>query len=136
MLAPLREGELLFRILQGPCGATLGAATYEYGSAQRARPVVEWIRQHLDQPLNVAALAREANVSPATLYRHFKAATTMTPLQFQKQLRLDEARRLLLGGEGTALSAAQTVGYRSATQFSREYRRRFGEPPSHRPERV
>lgn len=130
VLAPLVERELLYRVLQGPCGDALRHATFDLGPTIRVRPVIEWIRNNLDQPLETDELAGIASMSATTLYRHFKTATTMTMLQFQKRLRLQEARRLLLQGEQTADSVARLVGYRSASQFSREYRRQFGAPPA------
>ena len=129
-LAPHLEFELLFRVLQGTCGPTLRVATYEFALGWRARPVVTWIRQNLDRPLDVAALAQAASMSTSSLYRAFKAATGMTPLQFQKRLRLEEARRLLVTGRLSVDVAGRSTGYRSSSQFSREYRRHFGEPPS------
>ena len=130
ILAPHVEFELLFRILRGACGPTLRAATFDFALAERARPVVRWIREHLDHPLDIALLSRSASMSTSSLYRAFKAATGMTPLQFQKRLRLEEARRLLVTGRKTVDEVGRAVGYRSSSQFSREYRRQFGEPPS------
>lgn len=129
-LAPLIERELLYRVLHGPCGQTLRHATFDLGPTTRVRPAIEWIRTNLDQPLAVDALARSVDMSTTSLYRHFKLATTMTPLQFQKRLRLQEARRLLLTGQQTSDSVARLVGYQSASQFNREYRRQFGSPPA------
>ena len=129
-LAPHIEFELLFRVLQGTCGPSLRVATYEFALGWRARPVVTWIRENLDQPLDVAVLARSASMSTSSLYRAFRAATGMTPLQFQKRLRLEEARRRLVTGRLTVHVAGRSLGYRSSSQFSREYRRHFGEPPS------
>ena len=130
VLAAHIEFELLFRVLQGPCGPTLRAATSDFALAMRARPVVRWIRENLDQPLDAAQLARTASTSTTSLYRAFKAATATTPLQFQKRLRLEEARRLLITGRKTVDEVGRAVGYRSPSQFSREYRRQFGAPPS------
>ena len=130
ILASHVEFELLYRVLRGTCGPTLRMATFDFALAWRARPIVRWIRENLDRPLDVALLARTASTSTSSLYRAFKAATGMTPLQFQKRLRLEEARRLLVTGRKTVDEVGRAVGYRSSSQFSREYRRQFGEPPS------
>ena len=128
-LWPLRERELLFRVRQGPCGASLLRIMYGFGATARIRPVITWIRENFDRPLYLDALAREHAMSSVSLRRQFRAATGMTPLQFQKALRLQQARRLLLLGGDTAASAAHAVGYASASQFTREYAGQFGEPP-------
>ncbi|MEO7734546.1 MAG: AraC family transcriptional regulator [Kofleriaceae bacterium] len=91
--------------------------------------VIDWLRRHVDQPLDIAALAKASRMSVSSLHHEFKAATALAPLQFQKQLRLQEARRLLVAGEVDAGTAAFRVGYESPSQFSREYRRMFGAPP-------
>lgn len=130
VLAPLAERELLYRVLRGPCGGTLRHAAFALGPASRIRPVIAWIHANLDQPLEINEQAHDIAMSVTSLYRHFKVATTMTPLQFQKRLRLQEACRLLLTGQHTASSAGRIVGYRSASQFSRDYQRLFGSPPA------
>ena len=128
-LWPLYEQELLYRVLQGPCGSALSNVVYGFGSSARIRPAISWIREHYDRPLRLEALAAQVQMSVASLRRHFHAATGYTPLQFQKMLRLQEARRLLLLGEHTSASAAHVVGYASPAQFNREYASHFGEPP-------
>jgi AraC-like DNA-binding protein len=90
---------------------------------------IDWLRRHFDQPIDITALARASRMSVSGLRHEFKAATALAPLQFQKQLRLQEARRLLISGEADAGTAAFRVGYESPSQFSREYRRMFGAPP-------
>ena len=95
----------------------------------RVRRAIALIRAHYDKQLRVEALAEHAGMSPASLHRHFKAATAMSPLQYQKTLRLQEARRLIASGREVAASA-YAVGYESASQFSREYARMFNAPPS------
>jgi AraC-like DNA-binding protein len=96
----------------------------------QVRRAAGWIREQYARPLSIDAIAARAHMSPATLHRHFKRATGMSPLQYQKVLRLQEARRLLIAGELTAAVVGETVGYASATQFSREYRRAYGAPPA------
>ncbi len=101
----------------------------------QVRRAIEWIRRHYDQPLRTGALAGIAGMSVPTFHRQFKAATAMSPLQFQKSLRLQAARRLLTTNADAA-RAAYAVGYESASQFSREYARAFGVPPSRDAERL
>ncbi|WP_062013467.1 AraC family transcriptional regulator [Aureimonas sp. AU4] len=128
-LAASREREVLYRLLQGPHGAMLRQIGREDSRLSRVRRSIEWIARHFDQPLRVEALAGIAGMSVASFHRHFKAATAMSPLQYQKRLRLQAARRLLVS-RGEAGRAAYAVGYESASQFSREYRRLFGVPPA------
>ncbi|MEV4349864.1 AraC family transcriptional regulator [Actinoplanes sp. NPDC049596] len=128
-LAGRIEGEILYRLATGPLGPVLRQWARTDTAAARVRAAASWLVGHYRQPLSVGDLAARAHMSPATLHRHFKTATGMSPLQFQKQLRLQEARRLLLNGTATAAQAAQAVGYASASQFNREYRRFYGLPP-------
>jgi AraC-like DNA-binding protein len=90
---------------------------------------IGWIRSHFAEPLRIDDVAQRANMSASTFHRHFKAVTAMSPLQYQKQIRLQEARRLLLAGQADAASIGFTVGYESPSQFSREYARMYGQPP-------
>ena len=90
---------------------------------------IAWLKEHYDQPVKVEELAQATNMSVSSLHHRFKAVTAMGPMQYQKQLRLQQARTLLLNGEVDATTAAYRVGYESASQFSREYRRLFGAPP-------
>lgn len=135
MLAPLREREILYRLLQGPLGAQLCAMAQEDSRLSRVRRVIMWMQDHYEEMLRTATLAEIAGMSTASFHRHFKAATAMSPLQFQKTLRLHAARRLLAGGSD-ASRAAYSVGYESASQFSREYSRAFGLPPSRDADRL
>ncbi|BBB01222.1 putative AraC family transcriptional regulator [Actinacidiphila reveromycinica] len=129
-LAPRVEAEILYRLLGSPLGPLLRRLTPADTAASRVRAAAAWICEHFREPLTVEAVAAVAHMSPATLHRHFKAATGMGPLRFQKHLRLQEARRRLLSGDSTAALVAEAVGYASATQFNREYRRHYGLPPA------
>ncbi|MDQ8758346.1 AraC family transcriptional regulator [Sphingosinicella sp. LHD-64] len=130
VLAPLAEREILYRLLTGEEGLVLRhIATMQSRLAQVSRAIT-WIKRHFRTPFSVEAVAREAGMSPSALHAHFKAVTAMSPLQYQKQMRLQEARRLMLGQALDAASAGFEVGYESPSQFSREYRRLFGLPPS------
>ncbi|WP_328471294.1 AraC family transcriptional regulator [Streptomyces sp. NBC_00448] len=129
-LAPRIEAEILYRLLGSPLGPMLRRLTPADTAASRVRAAASWICTHFREPLTVEAIAAVAHMSPATLHRHFKAATGMSPLRFQKHLRLQEARRRLITGDTTAVLVAEEVGYASATQFNREYRRHYGLPPA------
>jgi AraC-like DNA-binding protein len=129
VLAPLMERELLYRLLCGPQGALLRQAAREDSRLAQIRRAIGWIRDHYDRPLRIETLAELAGMSPASFHRHFRAATAMSPLQYQKSLRLQQARRLLVTSTEAA-RAAYAVGYESASQFSREYTRMFGMPPA------
>ncbi|MDR6879418.1 AraC-like DNA-binding protein [Bacillus sp. 3255] len=128
-LSPIYKREILYRLLQGPYGATLAQIAIEKSGTYRIRETIEQIITHLDQTLRVDELAALANMSVPTFHRHFKELTAMSPIQFQKHLRLQEARRLLLSESADASDVAFRVGYESASQFSREYSRMFGAPP-------
>lgn len=130
MLAPLIEQEILFRVLQGPMGGLLREIAHPDGRLAQIRRVIHWIRENFAEPLRIEPLAEMAGMSVAAFYRHFRAVTSMTPLQYQKRLRLLRARWLLLFAPRDAASIAFEVGYESASQFSREYARLFGLPPS------
>jgi AraC-like DNA-binding protein len=129
VLAPLLEREILYRLLQGPHGGVLRQIARADSRLCQVRNALAWIRIHYDQPLRIDALARMAGMSVASFHRHFKAATAMSPLRYQKSLRLQHARRLLIANEDAA-RAGYAVGYESASQFSREYARLFGAPPA------
>jgi AraC-like DNA-binding protein len=129
VLSPLIEREILYRLLRGPQGALLRQAAREDSRLSQVRQAIGWIRDHYDQPLRVDTLCELAGMSPASFHRHFRAATAMSPLQYQKSLRLQQARRLLVTSTEAA-RAAYAVGYESASQFSREYTRMFGMPPA------
>jgi len=129
VLAPMLEREVLWRLLQGPSGAMvrqIGLAESRLSQVNRA---IQWLQANFAAPMQVEDLARLAGMSPATFHRHFKAVTAMSPLQYQKQLRLQAARTLLLSQPGDVAGAGFSVGYDSASQFSREYARLFGAPP-------
>ncbi|MFC3694687.1 AraC family transcriptional regulator N-terminal domain-containing protein [Chenggangzhangella methanolivorans] len=129
-LAPAYERELLFRVLQGPLGWMLRDMAAPGTALSRIGIAIHWIRQNFTKQLRVEALAEMAALSVSAFHRHFKAITALSPLQYQKRIRLLHARSLLVAGEGNATSVAFGVGYESATQFSREYARLFGLPPS------
>jgi AraC-like DNA-binding protein len=129
VVAPLVVRELVFHALKGPDGAALRQLVRVGTATQRIADVIYRLQGSLDETVDIARLARAAGMSRAAFFRRFKEATAMSPLQYQKRLRLLEARRLLVDeGEG-AETAAFRVGYASASQFSRDYARMFGEPP-------
>jgi AraC-like DNA-binding protein len=130
VMAPMIEREILFRALQGPLGGVLREIACPDGRLSQIRRVIHWIREHFAEPLRVEPLAAMADMSVAAFYRHFKSVTAMTPIQYQKHLRLLRARWLLLFDPRDAASVAFSVGYESASQFSREYARLFGLPPT------
>ena len=129
-LAASYEREILYRVLQGPQGGMLRALVAPDSALARVRRAIDWLRRHYDETIPVETLAEIAAMSASAFHRHFKAVTSMTPIQFQKQIRLLEARRRLIVGVGTASAVAFEVGYESASQFSREYARFFGMPPA------
>lgn len=129
LLAPMIEREILFRALQGPHGNMLRQIARADSHLSQVRRAIDWIRAHFTEPFRVEPLASKAGMSVAAFYRHFKAVTAMTPIQYQKRLRLLKARRQLLFEPHDAASVAFSVGYESASQFSREYARMFGMPP-------
>ena len=129
VLAPLIEREVLWLLITGPHGEAvrqLGLADSSLSSVTRA---VRWLREHYAQPLRVQELAQVAAMSPSAFHRSFTAVTAMSPIQFQKRIRLQEARLRLLADPADVAAAGHAVGYGSASQFSREYRRLFGLPP-------
>jgi AraC-like DNA-binding protein len=130
VLAPMVERELLYRLLQGPQGRLLRQIAQPEGPLGRIRRAVGWIRDNHNTQLRIEALCDASGMSRASLHRHFVAMTGLSPIQYQKQLRLQEARQLLLTGEHSASDVAFAVGYESASQFSREYLRQFGAPPA------
>jgi AraC-like DNA-binding protein len=129
-LAPLAEREVLYRLLQSNAGARLRDVVAGHGPARRIARSIAWLRSHYDGPLQVDRLAEAAHMSPSSFHAHFKRVTAMSPLQYQKLLRLQEARRLLMTDAVDAATAGHRVGYESPSQFSREYRRAFGAPPA------
>jgi AraC-like DNA-binding protein len=135
VLAPMHEREILYRMLGGPLGGTLRQIARADSRVSQIRRAIAWLRLHFEQAMRIEHLADLAGMSASSFHRHFKAATAMSPLQYQKMLRLQEARRLLLAS-GDAARAAHRVGYESASQFSREYARMFGVPPGRDAERL
>ncbi len=129
VLAPLVRREITYRLLVGPEGQRLRQIISGNDQGQRITRALRWLKTHYTEPLRVESLAKQAGMSPSALHRHFKSVTAQTPLQYQKHLRLQEARRLMLGEAFDAAEASFKVGYESPTQFSREYRRLFGAPP-------
>uniref|UniRef100_B0T4V7 Transcriptional regulator, AraC family n=1 Tax=Caulobacter sp. (strain K31) TaxID=366602 RepID=B0T4V7_CAUSK len=129
ILAPLIEREILYRMLLGDQGPRLAQIARADGRMRQVKRAIGWIQQNFDQPFSIEDLAAEARMSPSALHRHFKAVTALSPLQYQKQIRLQEARKLILVQRLDAGSAGHAVGYDSASQFSREYARLFGAPP-------
>lgn len=130
ILGPMVERELLYRLLQGPQGRLLRQIAQPEGPLGSIRRAVAWIRDHYNTRLRIEALCDASGMSRASLHRHFLSMTGLSPVQYQKQLRLQEARQLLLAGEHRAADVAFAVGYESASQFSREYLRQFGASPA------
>jgi transcriptional regulator GlxA family with amidase domain len=128
MLAPLVEREIVWRLLT-PLGATVGQIGLADSSVTHVSSAVRWITAHDAEPFRVADLARSCGMSASVFHRKFRAVTAMSPLQFQKQIRLHNSRLLLLTGVNDVASVGYQVGYDSPSQFSREYRRHFGLPP-------
>ncbi|MCY1178057.1 HTH-type transcriptional activator RhaS [compost metagenome] len=129
ILAPLIQREILYRLLRGPQGYRLYEIALANSQTHRVCQAITWLNNNFQQPLRIEDLAREVNLSTSTLHHRFKAVTSMSPLQYQKQLRLQEARRLMLNDGLEAAVAAYRVGYESPSQFSREYSRLYGAPP-------
>ena len=129
VLAPLAEREILYRLLRGDQSSRTSQIAFAESKLQQVNRAIGWIRRNFREPFSIDAVAAEARMSSSGLHHHFKAVTAMSPLQYQKQLRLQEARRLILSRSIDAASAAHAVGYESPSQFSREYRRLFGAPP-------
>jgi AraC-like DNA-binding protein len=130
VLAPMLERELLYRVLKSENGAVLRQFAQANSRLSQIQRAVKWIRAHLAEPLPVETLASVASMSVSSFHRHFKATTGLSPLAYHKQMRLREARRRLLAEPGAVASVAFSVGYESASQFSREYTRQFGLPPA------
>lgn len=129
VLAPLVLREIHFRLLTGTLGPQLRALCRSDGHARRVGRAIALLRDRYTEPLRIDALAEAAHMSASALYERFREVTAMSPLQFQKRLRLQEARRLMLADGLDAAAAAHRVGYESPSHFSREYRRLFGAPP-------
>ncbi len=123
------EREIIYRLLRGPQGERLRAIATSGDQSHRTAKAITWLKANYDKPLSVQELAEMARMGTSTFHHHFRALTSMSPLQYQKQLRLRAARDRMLNDRLDAASAAFEVGYESASQFSREYRRFFGQPP-------
>ena len=136
VLGPLILRELHYRLLQSEQFGRLAQMAIGDGRLRRVSGAIAWVKEHFAEPLRIDELAKLANMSPSALHNHFKAVAAMSPIQYQKRLRLQEARRLLLSGGTSAEAVAYAVGYASASQFSREYVRLFGQPPRRDAERM
>lgn len=130
VLAPLVQREILYHLLIGEAGARLRQIASAESQGYQIARAIDRLKTRYAEPLRVEELAREVRMSVSTFHHHFKALTAMSPLQYQKRLRLAEARRLMLAENLDASTAAYRVGYESASQFSREYGRQFGAPPT------
>jgi AraC-like DNA-binding protein len=129
VLGPLIEQEILWRLLTGPHGALIRQIGLADSGLSHVSRAIRWIRDNYAEPMRISDLARLAGMSPSAFHRHFRAVTAMSPLQFQKRIRLQEARTLLVARAGDVAGVGHLVGYDSPTQFNREYRRLFGAPP-------
>jgi AraC-like DNA-binding protein len=135
-LAPLVVREIVYRLLTGAQGGRMRHLATDGGHAHRMVRAVAKFRENFDKPLRIERVAKELGMSTSGFHAHFKAVTAMSPLQFQKQLRLQEARRLMLGENLDAAEAGYRVGYEDPAYFSRDYKRQFGEPPMRDVERL
>ena len=130
ILAPSIKREIYYRLLTSDHGVRLRQIALAGSQAHQVSKAIDWIRKNFTQPLRVEDLARQVNMSTSTFHHHFRSLTAKSPLQYQKWLRLNEARRLMLVEKTDAATASFKVGYESPSQFSREYSRLFGNPPS------
>ena len=128
-LLPLYTREIVYRLLRGEHGGRLRHLALQGGYSPHIAKAIQRLQHEFDQPLRIAQLAQDLGVSVSGLHHHFKAVTALSPLQFQKRLRLQEARRLMLSEDFDAASAAYRVGYHNASHFTREYKSLFGAPP-------
>jgi len=129
ILAPVIQREIIYRLLVGDQGERLRQIASAGSQSQQIARAIDWLKGNYTQPLRIDNLAEQASMSTSTFHHHFRSMTALSPLQFQKQLRLQEARRLMLAERMDAANAAFQVGYESPSQFSREYNRLFGAPP-------
>jgi AraC-like DNA-binding protein len=130
LVAPLVVDEILIRLLRSPIGLRVAQMGFAESSVHRVAKAISWLRENFSQPMRVEHLAELVNMSVSSFHEHFKSVTSMSPLHYQKVLRLQEARRLMLSAMMDAGTAGQRVGYLSASQFSREYSRFFGNAPT------
>jgi len=129
VLAPLAEREILWRLLTGPHGGMVRQVGLAGSGLSHVSRAIRWIRENYAEPVRIPDLARLAGMSPSAFHRHFRAVTAMSPVQFQKCIRLQTARSLLVARPGDVAAVGHLVGYDSPSQFNREYRRLFGAPP-------
>jgi AraC-like DNA-binding protein len=130
LLAPLVVDEILIRLLRSSIGPRVAQMGFAESTVHRVAKAISWLRANFSQPVKVEELAELVHMSVSSFHEHFKSITSMSPLQYQKVLRLQEARRLMLSAMTDAAAASQRVGYLSASQFSREYSRFFGSAPT------
>lgn len=135
-LSPLIQQEIIIRLLNGEHGSTLRRLAETECPSQKISTFILWLKQHYTENLSMDLLAEKAHMSPSTFRQHFRAVTGISPLQYVKNLRLQNARQLMINDDLDATTAALRVGYESPSQFSREYRRLFGEPPSRDVKRI
>lgn len=129
VLGPLITREIVYRLLQSGQGPRLSHILTAGADTQRISKAITYLREHFDEPLKIEDIARDLGMSVSGFHHHFKSITAMSPLQFQKQIRLQEARRLMLGQDLDAASAGFRVGYEDPSYFSRDYKKLFGAPP-------
>lgn len=129
IMAPMIKREINFRLLQTEQFDILSQSTVGDGKMRRVSHAISWIKEHLASPLRIEDLAQQVHMSPSSLHHQFKEVTALSPLQFQKRLRLQKARQLIMTDRTSAEKIAYSVGYESPSQFNREYARLFGQPP-------
>ncbi|MGD9561237.1 MAG: AraC family transcriptional regulator N-terminal domain-containing protein [Pyrinomonadaceae bacterium] len=131
LLAPLATREIVYRLLASGQASRLGHLITSAGETHRISKAVGFLRERFREPLKIEAIAREVGMSVSGFHHHFKSVTSLSPLQFQKQMRLQEARRVMLAEDMDAATAGFSVGYEDASYFSRDYKKLFGSPPQH-----
>ena len=136
LLAPMIEREIVWRLLAGPLGESVRQAGLADSSLTHVSRAVRWISEHYDEPFRVEELARSCDMSASAFHRAFSAVTAHSPIRFQKQVRLQKARLLLITGADDVATVGHRIGYGSTSQFNREYRRQFGLPPGRDAERL
>lgn len=129
VLAPLIETEILYRLLRGEQTIRISQIAFADSKLHRVKRAIDWIKRNFDKPMAIDSLAKEVRLSKSGLHKHFQEVTGFSPLQYQKRMRLQEARRLLLSRNNDVATVSHAVGYESPTQFNREYKRFFGDPP-------